>query len=156
MEQEKKEQPNVLFQRKLHEIVTAKPSVVEVCGKKRTIHWIRNYAEKRWTDEMLREPTSDAYELKKRNTRALAYVLLMRRFKIIFFHWFYWRWLFYVKEITPVEMLGVLSEVKKKMTTEASMLCTTFLIGMMDTAMAMTEEEARLTRAEQDGEQDSV
>ncbi|MBO4787119.1 MAG: hypothetical protein J5510_08630 [Prevotella sp.] len=153
---EQKEQPNIQFQRKLQEIISATPSEVEVCGKKRTIHWIRNYAEKKWTNEMLKEPKSDSYELKKRNTRALAYILLMRRFKIVFFHWFYWRWLFYVKEISPVEMLGILDAVKKKMTTEPSLLCTTLLIGMMDTTMAMTEEEARLTQAEQVGGQPTV
>jgi len=137
----------MFYQRKLDEIMSAEPSVVTVCGKKRSIGWMRNYAERRLTRLMLKEVDDDAYALSKRNVQAMSLMLLMRKWKIVFFHWIYWRWLFYVSEVTPVEVLGVLEAVKKKMTTEPSMMCTTSLIGMMDVMMTMTREEARLTRA---------
>lgn len=69
-------------------------------------------------------------------------------FKIKFFYWFLWRWFYYVKQYLEIELHPLIDEGKKKVRAEDYYINTIFLIGMKDTMIAMTREEAERFRQE--------
>lgn len=150
MANEKIEQPSVDLQQILSELMDQKPSVVEVCGKKHSITWLKKGTVRKFTGIMTSE--KDPW---KRSIKACACVLLNHRlglrtwFNLHFVYWFYWRWLYYVRDMDQVEVIGVLDASKKKIQSDALVLATIYQTGMMDTMMMMAQHE--LGRAEPAG-----
>lgn len=92
----------------------------------------------------------------KLNIKLAAILLLSRKWKIVFFYWFYWRWLYYVADVDQVEVLRLMDASKKKIPLEPSMMCMGLAISMMDTLMSQTKEEARRGPAAPVGEPSGV
>ena len=142
-----REQPKKDMQELLDDVLEATPDVIEFGGKQWKIHWWRNYMKRRFTHLMLKETSrksakhDDSYDQWKLNVKLVALLLLARKWKIVFFWWFYWRWLYYVVDLDQVEVLRVMEASKKKIPLEPSMMCTGLAISMMDTLMSQTKEE---------------
>lgn len=153
MADEKKiEQPGMELQTILSGLMEEEPETVTVCGKKHSITWLKNRTVRKFSHIMVSE--KDPW---KRNVKVCACVLLNSRlglltwFLLHFWYWIYWRWLFYVRDIDQVEVMGVLDASKKKIQSEPLAVATILATGMMDTMMMMARHE--VGRAAQDGAQ---
>ena len=151
-EDKKIEQPGLDLQEVISDLMEQEPETVVVCGKKHSITWLKNSTVRKFSHIMVKE--KDPW---KRNVKVCACVLLNKRFGLFnriaqrCWHWIYWRWLFYVRDIDQVEVMGVLDASKKKIQSEPLSVATILAIGMMDTMMMMARHEAG--RAERGGEQ---
>lgn len=149
-EENKIEQPEYEYNVLLSEIMSAEPSEFVFLGKKRRIGWLYNETIDRFTSVALKEKNEH-----KKNIKICAIVLLNNRWKIFFKYWWYWRYLYYFKNISDVDILSVIDASKKKIPSTASSLITILLTGMTNMMMNMTTEEAKAIQAERRGEQDS-
>ena len=131
------------MQKTLDDLMSREPDVVTVCGRKRSIGWLHNGTTRKFSHIMLNE--KDPW---KRNVKVCACVLLNKKyglatwFLLWAWYWIYWRWLFYVRDIDQVEVMGVLNASKKKIQSEPLAMSTILAIGMMDTMMTMARHEA--------------
>lgn len=136
------QQPTVDIQQAIDQMLEAKPETVLVCGKKRRIGWLHNGTYRKFSHIMLSE--KDEW---KRNTKLCACILLNHKNGLLtwlimkLWYAIYWRWLYYVKDIDQVEIMGVLNASKKKIQLEPFLMNTTLAIGMMDTMMTMAPHE---------------
>lgn len=89
----------------------------------------------------------DISDLSKFSSK-LASLCLLNGVKIFFFHWIYWRWLYYVKGYDYKQLSPIIETAKKKMTQGALFLNTVSGVQMKITNMTMTKEEANLFQAE--------
>lgn len=131
----------------LDSILGDEPTEFEFRGKKRKLGWLRKGTMRKCAHITVKE--KDEW---KRNVKICVAILLNNVWKIRLFYWLYWRWLYYVKDIDVVEVLGVLDKSKKKIPSNAFSLATILATGMTDLMMTMTRKEARATQAEQAGE----
>lgn len=148
MADKKIEQPDYDLQRLTDEILAAVPSHVEFLGKTRSIKWFHKGTSRAFSHIMMTE--EDEY---KRNAKLCAVVLLNGLFMFRLCYAFYWRWLYYVKDPTPVDVLRLLDASKKKIPSTACSLVTILSTGMSDLMMNMAREEARATQAGRAGAQ---
>ena len=109
MADKKIEQPEYDLQHLTDEILSAVPSRVEFLGKTRSIKWFHKGTRRLFSHIMMTE--KDEY---KRNAKLCAVVLLNGLFMLRLRYAFYWRWLYYVKDPDPVEVLRLLDASKKK------------------------------------------
>lgn len=137
------EQPNNATQEKLNGILEDGKDVVEIRGKKFSIGWIKKGVLRKLTDTILTCKKED--EL---SARCASLVLLNGYWKIVFFHWVYWRYLW--RKYSDEELLEIFMVAKKKvdLQTRAYFTNTIYLIGMKDTMMTMTRKEAERTLQE--------
>ena len=91
----------------------------------------------------------------KRNVKVCVCILLNNVWKIRFMYWFYWRWLYYIKDIGADEVLAVLDASKKKIPSSVFSLTTILATEMTEVMMTMTKSEVKASQAEQRGEQPS-
>ena len=146
------EQPGVELHTLLSALMEQEPETVVVAGSKHSITWLKNHTVRKFSHIMLRE--QDPW---RRNVKVCACVLLNRKsglltwFLLWAWYWVYWRWLFYVRDIDQVEVMGVLDASKKKIQSEPLALATILATGMTDTMMMMARHEAG--PAAHDGEQ---
>jgi hypothetical protein len=151
MEKKEIEQPGIDIQKMINDILSAKPEIVTINGKKRSIGWLHNGLTRKLTDIMLSEEKPW-----KRNVKAACCILLNRRNGFItnlllrLWFWVYWRWMYYVVDMDQVEVLGVLNASKKKIQSEPFAMATILATAMMDTMMTMSRHE--YTQAGQGGE----
>lgn len=151
-EEKKLEQPGAELQMLISSLMEQEPDTVVVAGKKHSITWLKNRTVRKFSHIMLKE--KDPW---KRNVKVVACVLLNNKcglltwFLLWGWYWIYWRWLFYVRDIDQVEVMGVLDASKKKIQSDPLALATILATGMMDTMMMMARHE--VGRAVQDGEQ---
>lgn len=144
------EQPNVDLQAILSNLMEQEPEEVVVCGKKHTIGWLKNRTVRKFSHIMIKE--KDPW---KRSVKVCACVLLNRKWGLV--TWFllniwytvYWRWLYYVRDIDQVEIMGVLDASKKKIQSEPLAVATILATAAMDTMMMMARHE--VGQAEQGG-----
>lgn len=131
------EQPNSETQAKLNDILEDGKDVVEIRGKKFSIGWIKKGVIRKLTNVIMTCKKED--EL---SARCASLVLLNGYWKIFFFHWAYWRYLW--RKYTDEELLEIFMVAKKKvdLQTQAYFTNTIYLIGMKDTIMTMTKKEA--------------
>ncbi len=141
------EQPNIQFQEILDEVLAAEPSVVEFRGRKRTIDWLHKGTIRKFSHVGVKEKNEW-----KKDVKTCAVVLLCNVWKIRLFYWIYWRWLYYVADVSIVDVLRVLDAAKKKIPSTAFSLATILVTGMSDLMMTMKTKEARASRAGQSGE----
>ena len=136
------EQPSIDLQRLVSELMEQEPETVVVAGHKHRIGWLKNRTVRKFSHIMVKE--KDAW---KRNVKVCACVLLNRKhglltwFLLKFWYCVYWRWLFYVRDVDQVEVMGVLYASKKKVQSEPLAAAIILATAMMDTMMAMARHE---------------
>lgn len=151
-------QPTLEIQQALDDILTREPSIVKVNGKKRRIHWLHNGTVRKFSHIMVSKKDQDNEW--KRNVKLCSCILLNKKNGLLTWFllkcWFgvLWRWLYYVKDIDQVEILGVLDASKKKIQSEPLALATILSTEMMDTMMMMAQHE--VGRAVQGSEQPTL
>lgn len=106
--EDKIEQPNIEIQALLDNILQAEPDEIVFCGKNTKVGWLHKRTIRKFTHIMLKDKSE------KRNAKLCATILLNNKWKIMFFFWIYWRWLYYIKDVDDVEILRVLDCAKKK------------------------------------------
>ena len=79
----------------------------------------------------------------KVTSKCTAALLLNGYFKLFFFYWFLWRWIYYIKQYGDDELLPIIEYCKKKVDVENYCIATIYLTEMRDTIMTMTREEVR-------------
>jgi hypothetical protein len=131
------EQPNNISQTKLDDVLENGKDVVEIRGKKFSIGWIKKGVIRKLTHTIMTCKNEDELSAK-----CASLLLLNGYWKIFFFHWVYWRYLW--RKYTDEELLEIFMVAKKKVDsqTQAYFTNTIFLIGMKDTIMTMTKKEA--------------
>lgn len=136
------EQPKQELQELLSDLMEQQPDVIAVFGKRHTITWLKNRTVRKFSHIMTKE--KDPW---KRNVKVCACVLLNRKnglltwFLLRAWYWVYWRWLYYVRDIDQVEVMGVLDASKKKIQSQPLMVATILATAMMDTMMMMAQHE---------------
>lgn len=136
------EQPDIDLQKIVSSLMEQEPETVTVAGKKHRITWLKNRTVRKFSHIMLKEKNPW-----KRNVKVCACVLLNARnglltwFRLHFWYWVYWRWLYYVRDIDQVEVMGVLDASKKKVQSEPLAVAIILSTGMMDTMMMMAGHE---------------
>lgn len=149
---EKIEQPKLDVQEVVSNLMEQEPETVVVCGKKHRIGWLKKRTVRKFSHIMVKD--KDPW---RRNVKVCACILLNNKhglvtwFLLWAWYWMYWRWLYYVRDIDQVEVMGVLDASKKKIQSEPLAMATILAIGMMDLMMNMARHE--VTQAEQRGEQ---
>ena len=131
------EQPNNTAQEKLDAILEGSVDMVEIRGKKFGIGWIKKGIIRKLTHVIMTCKNEDELSAK-----CASLVLLNSYWKVFFFHWIYWRYLW--RKYTDEELLEIFMVAKKKvdLQTQAYFTNTIYLIGMKDTIMTMTKKEA--------------
>lgn len=152
------EQPNDAWKAKLGDITNAEPVELTFRGKTRKLGWVHYGTYKNFERIMVKEN-----DIWKRNVKLAACALMnvksgfwsMVRTK--FYYPFYWRWLFYVKDVDMVDVLLVLDTFKKKIQSEPYLMCTILSTGLMDEIVGMTMKtrELKAGQVAQDGDNSS-
>lgn len=137
-------QPEKTDEKELNSIVEDKADTVTLRGRKWKVKWMKNGTKRKVTDILLTEKD----ELKV-TTKCVAAMLLNGYWKIRFFYWILWRWIYYVKQCDESELLGVLEVCKKKVQLTEYYINTILLTELRDTIQGMTREEAERIRQEQ-------
>ena len=138
-----KRQPTIEEERLLNSVVEDEVSRVDVRGTTYKLKYMRNATIRKITDVMLKDGDDS-----KVSSKCAALMVLNGYFKIKFFYWFLWRWFYYIKQYLEIELHPLIDEGKKKVRAEDYYINTIFLIGMKDTMIAMTREEAERFRQE--------
>lgn len=138
-----KRQPTIEEERVLNSIVEDEVSEVVVRNTTYRLKYMRNATIRKITDVMLKDGDDS-----KVSSKCAALMVLNGFFKIKLFYWFLWRWFYYVKQYLEIELHPLIDEGKKKVRAEDYYINTIFLIGMKDTMIAMTREEAERFRQE--------
>lgn len=84
--------------------------------------------------------------------KTAAIFLLDGFFKMKLFYWFLWRWFYYVKEYSMMQLSEILIEGKKKVPLAQFFVITMSLTEAKDTLMMMTMREAERILREQNSE----
>lgn len=130
-------QPSIKDEILLNDIAEAEKDVVVLRGNKWRIGWLRNGTKRKITQIFLKEKQED-----KVGAKCVAALILNGYWKINLFYWFLWRWFYYVKQYSDIEMLPVVEMCKKKLQVTGYFVLTILLTGIKDTIMMMTREEA--------------
>lgn len=139
---DKTDQPGIEIQAIIDDLMSREPDVVTVCGRKHRIGWLHNGTTRKFSHIMIKE--KDPW---KRNVKVCACILLNRRNGLLTWtllrivYPLYWRWLYYMKDIDQVEIMGILDASKKKIQSEPLAMATILATGMMDTMMTMARHE---------------
>jgi len=154
-------QPTVEDQQELLSIDQGGYTVVKIKKTRDSykIGWQKPYTTNRYSVEYLKaevpKEVTDLqgigkYTIKKYKLvyKLASYVILNNFWTIKFFHWFYWRWLLYVKQYDNDQLLDVIIEGKKKMTASAYCEIMGFSSMILETTMRMTKQEAEQWRVE--------
>ena len=133
-------------------MLAQEPEKVTFGGKEYSIGWLHYANVRKFSHIMLKEKNPV-----KRNVKVCACVLLNHRWGLLTWfllnicYGFYWRWLYYVRDIDQIEITKVLDCAKKKIQSEPLALNIILSTAMMDTMMMMAGHE--LGQAAHDGEQ---
>ena len=149
-EEKKIEQPSVDIQKLLDSILHDEPTEFVFRGKKHKIGWLHKGTMSKCSHIVMKEDNEW-----KRNVKVCVCILLNNVWKIRFMYWFYWRWLYYIKDIGTDEVLAVLDASKKKIPSSVFSLTTILATEMTEVMMTMTKSEVKASQAEQRGEQPS-
>ena len=149
-EEKKIEQPSVDIQKLLDSILHDEPTEFVFRGKKHKIGWLHKGTMSKYSHIVMKEDNEW-----KRNVKVCVCILLNNVWKIRFMYWFYWRWLYYIKDIGADEVLAVLDASNKKIPSSVFSLTTILATEMTEVMMTMTKSEVKASQAEQRGEQPS-
>lgn len=165
----KVEQPTESMQREYKSLVDNDPTIVHVLGTKKTykLRWLRNgqieklgrlVIHKHSVDNDDKKPIQILEELildSRMACKVSAIYLLDGFLKLKFFYWFLWRWFYFVKEYTTIQLSEILEEGKKKIPLAQFFIITMSLTEARDTLMMMTMREAERILREQDSARSS-
>ena len=154
-------QPTIEDQQELLSIDQDGYTVVEIrkSKDKYKIGWQKPYTTNRYSAEYLKaevpKEVSDLQGIGKYTRvkyvlayKLASYVILNNFWKIKFFHWFYWRYLLYVKQYDNDQLLDIIIEGKKKMTASSYCAIMGYASLTLETTMRMTKQEAEQWRVE--------
>lgn len=79
--------------------------------------------------------------------KAASCILLNSFFKINLFHWFFWRWLYYVRQYNDLQFAMIIIEGQKKSPVDAFYVAMQFLTMGKTTMMTMTKKEVEQSQA---------
>ena len=136
------EQPKLDVQELVSNLMEQEPETVVVCGKKHRIGWLKKRTVRKFSHIMVKD--KDPW---RRNVKVCACILLNNKHGIVTWfllwawYWVYWRWLYYVRDIDQVEVMGVLDASKKKIQSETLLLATILATATADTIMMMARHE---------------
>ena len=147
----KVEQPELKLQELLDSIMSEEPTEFMFRGKRHSVGWLKKGAVRKFTHITMKEKDES-----KRNVKICVILLLNNIWKIRFFYWAYWRWLYYICDLDDAGVLRVVDVCKKKIPSVASSLLTILATGMTDLMMTMTKSEAKAIQAGRAGEERSV
>ena len=150
-EEKKIEQPELQLQQLLDSIMSEESTEFVFRGKRHSVGWLKKGAVRKFTHITMKEKDES-----KRNVKICVILLLNNIWKIRFFYWAYWRWLYYICDLDDVEVLKVVDVCKKKIPSVASSLLTILATGMTDLMMTMTKSEAKAIQAGRAGVERSV
>ncbi len=133
--------------------------------KKYKVHWLKNSqieklsrlmlkkgkTDKKVDDDVLSEVVTDS----KLACKTSAIYTLNRGWKLFFLYWFRWRWFYYVREYSFIQLRDIIMEGKKKIPQMQYYAVTTLLIGAKATLMTMRAKEVEAFLHAQDTEQRS-
>lgn len=136
-------QPNIKQQKKLNDVLENSVDTVTLGKKEYKISWIKKGVIRKLTDTILNCKKED--EL---SARCASLVILNGYWKIKLFHWLHWKYLW--RKYSDEELFEITALAKKKvdLQTQDYLTNTIYLIGMKDTMMTMTREEAERTLQE--------
>ena len=115
----KVEQPELKLQELLDSIMSEEPTEFMFRGKRHSVGWLKKGAVRKFTHITMKEKDES-----KRNVKICVILLLNNIWKIRFFYWAYWRWLYYICDLDDVEVLRVVDVCKKKIPSVASSMLT--------------------------------
>lgn len=145
------------------------PTIVHIDGRKKSykLRWLKNgqleklgrlLAHKKKTDnndaedlDILDEITEDA----KLACKTATIYLLDGFFKLKMFYWLRWRWYYYVRQYSAIQLMEILETGKKKIPLTQFLLLTMSLTEARDTLLLMTMREAERILREQSMEANS-
>lgn len=154
-------QPEIEIQAEYLRLCNNEKSTLEIGGGKEPIKigWQHVYTMDRVTkytlEVELENPKTNREKLlfaKKKHAlavKAASCIILNDFFKIKFFHWFFWRWLLYVRQYNDMQLAMIIIEGQKKSPVEAFLTGMQFLTMGKTTMMTMTKKEAEQSRAAQ-------
>lgn len=127
-------------EKELNDLVEDKPTKVKLGKGYVNISWPRGGTLRKITDIYLNEKKDLKYE--QQVTCKVAAALVLNNFFLLkLFHWFLWRWYFYIKEYSDKDLKMVIEEGKKKVELDSYYMNMILVIGLRDTIQAMTREE---------------
>ena len=133
--------------------------------KKYKVHWLKNAQIEKLSRIMLKKSKTD----KKADDDILSEVVIdsmlscqsaaiyprRRWWKLLCLYWFRWRWFYYVREYSFIQLRDIIMEGKKKIPQMQYYAVTTLLIGAKATLMTMRAKEVEAFLHAQDTEQRS-
>lgn len=161
------EQPNEEEQKEYLSLTNNDYTLVSVIGskKKYKIRWMRNIQlekmsrillkkgkeDKQGEEDILSEFVTDT----KLACKMASIYTLNNGFLLHLLYWFRWRWFYYIKEYSFIQLRDILIEGKKKIPQTQFYVVTTLLIGAKATLMTMRAKEVEAFLQEQDTAQRS-
>ena len=142
----KQDLPSRQDEQLLDSVITNSPTIVTVRGRKFSIRWMRAATIRKVTEIMNRDGNDD-----RATCQCVAAFVLNDFWKMKFFWWILWRWMFYVRQYGDGELQPVIEEAKKKIPLREYLEATMYLTAMKDTMMQMTKKEANNILQEQFG-----
>lgn len=134
-------------ERRLNNVIEDKYDEVIFLGKKRKIRNMKYGTLRKMTDTYLND--KDDWKV---SAKCASLIILNGYWKIKLFHWAYWRWLFYVKQVDEEQITPLLELAKKKVQQGSYFVNTILESAIRDTAKTMTRAEVERFRAEQQSE----
>lgn len=117
------------------------------------IGWMKGYTLERLSklelDEGVKSEDEDNKTTIKRRSKFMskaASLCILNGIKILFFHWIYWRYLYYVKGYTFDQLEPIITTSKKKVPAGSWYIASALVNQMKITNMTMTQEEAERFR----------
>lgn len=131
-------QPSVESERLLDDILGDSVDMVSLRGRKKryAVGWMRPGTARKLTHVVLGKGNDG-----KVSCMCAALIVLNGFWKIKFFYPVFWRWLYYVRQYTDVELFPVIAAGKKKVPLQAYLMNITLLTEMKDTILIMKKEE---------------
>ena len=123
--------------------------------KKVKIGWMKGYTLEKLSklelNEGIKESDSDTNTVIEKRSKFLAKaasLCLLNGIRILFFHWIYWRYLYYIKGYAFDQLEPIIIHAKKKVPAAAWYISSALVSRMKITNMTMTQKEAERFRAE--------
>jgi len=148
------EQPNLKDKKELLNLF--KKEKVNILGTKKYVHigYMKGYTLEKlssmslWVQENVSKIGNKVAKKKlKVAAKEVSYGVL-NGMKIFFFHWIYWRYLYYIKGYTLNQLAPILEEIKKKVP-QTDYARVIILASLTDiTMMNLSEKEQKAIRAE--------
>lgn len=139
-------QPSIEDERELEAVVDNDKEYVLVGGRRMGFHDLTPWALHKISRIMVADGGDDLSV----GSKCLAAAMLNGYFKIKLFWWALWRYYFYIRQYTDIDLAAAVALVKKKALASLAVysLNTTLLIETRETIMKMNRAEAKATLQE--------